>query len=179
MDSLKFNKVAAGILCAGLLIMAFSKIGNMLVNPVMLEKNAYPIEISEKLNKIDTVKQASVIEPILSMLENANIMDGEKVSKKCTACHVFVMGGANKVGPNLYNIVNKPIGKEKYGYSKAFAALNGNWTYEELNKFLYKPKEYVKGTKMNFAGLKKVKDRANLIAWLRKQSAEPVPLPEK
>ena len=61
MDSLKFNKVAAGILCAGLLIMAFSKIGNMLVNPVMLGKNAYPIEISEKLNKIDTVKQASVI----------------------------------------------------------------------------------------------------------------------
>lgn len=179
MDPLKFNKLAAGFLCAGLLIMGFNKIGNFLVNPIELDKNAYPIEITEKLNKTETVKKASVVEPILTMLANANIIEGQKVSKKCTACHVFVIGGANKIGPNLYNIVNKPIGKENYAYSKAFAALNGNWTYEELNKFLYKPKEYVKGTKMNFSGLKKVKDRANLIAWLREQAAKPVPLPEK
>ena len=110
---------------------------------------------------------------------NRTIASGEKVAKKCTACHVFVDGGNNKVGPGLYNIVNKPIGKADYGYSKAFAALNGNWTYEELNKFLYKPKEYVKGTKMNFAGLKKTKDRANLIAWLRERSNAPAPLPNK
>ena len=179
MDPLKFNKIAAGVLCAGLLIMGFSKVGSFLVNSKTLEKNAYPIEVANVDTKNTQVKEASVIEPITNLLASANIMEGEKVAKKCTACHVFVDGGNNKVGPGLYNIVNKPIGKAEYGYSKAFAALNGNWTYEELNKFLYKPKEYVKGTKMNFAGLKKTKDRANLIAWLRERSNAPAPLPNK
>ena len=158
MDALRFNKIAAAVLCAGLLIMGFSKVGSFLVNPKDLKENAYPIEVANVDAKNTQVKEASVIEPIINLLASANIMEGEKVAKKCTACHVFVDGGNNKVGPGLYNIVNKPIGKADYGYSKAFAALNGNWTYEELNKFLYKPKEYVKGTKMNFAGLKKTKD---------------------
>ena len=179
MDALRFNKIAAAVLCAGLLIMGFSKVGSFLVNPKDLKENAYPIEVANVDAKNTQVKEASVIEPIINLLASANIMEGEKVAKKCTACHVFVDGGNNKIGPGLYNIVNKPIGKADYGYSKAFAALNGKWTYEELNKFLYKPKEYVKGTKMNFAGLKKTKDRANLIAWLRERSNAPAPLPNK
>ena len=141
MDALRFNKIAAAVLCAGLLIMGFSKVGSFLVNPKDLKENAYPIEVANVDAKNTQVKEASVIEPIINLLASANIMEGEKVAKKCTACHVFVDGGNNKVGPGLYNIVNKPIGKADYGYSKAFAALNGNWTYEELNKFLYKPKE--------------------------------------
>ena len=102
MDALKFNKIAAAFLCAGLLIMGFSKVGNFLVNPKSLEDNAYPIEVANLDSRNTQVKEALVIEPIINLLANANIMDGEKVAKKCTACHVFVDGGNNKVGPGLY-----------------------------------------------------------------------------
>ena len=106
-----------------------------------------------------------------------SLESGLKISKKCVACHGFDAGGPNKIGPNLYNIVNKNQGKADYAYSKVLASLSGKWTYEELNKFLYKPKLYSKGTKMNYAGLSKTKDRANLIAWLRTKSDSPVSLP--
>ncbi|MAQ06323.1 MAG: cytochrome c family protein [SAR116 cluster bacterium] len=177
MDSLKFNKIAAGILCAGLLIMGFIKVGDFLVKPQQLAQNAYPIKIEQKKSVSSKTTSASVIEPILALLSKADTKAGEKIAKKCTACHVFKASGPNKVGPNLYNIVNKSIGSAEFSYSKAFKTLKGNWSYEELNKFLYKPKNYIKGTKMNFAGLKKLSDRANLIAWLRIQADNPESLP--
>ena len=111
------------------------------------------------------------------LLASANIENGQKISKKCVACHGFDSGGKNKVGPNLYNIVNKLQAKADFSYSKALSSLSGQWSYQELNKFLYKPKLYAKGTKMSYAGLSKVKDRANLIAWLRTKSVNPAPLP--
>ena len=177
MDSLKFNKIAAGVLCAGLLIMLFSKVSSFLISPKKLSENAYPIKVDKKLVQTDKDSMDTIIEPILALLSDANLESGQKIAKKCTACHSFNAGGANKVGPNLYNIVNKEIGQAKFGYSKAFASLNGKWTYTELNKFLFEPKKYVKGTKMNFAGLKKQSDRANLVAWLRKQSDNPESFP--
>ena len=155
----------------------FGKIGNLLVNPNTEVSNAYPIEVPEKSEtKIKETKEI-VVEPILALLANADIDSGQKISKKCVACHGFDAGGANKVGPNLYNIVNKEQGKADYAYSKTLASLSGKWTYEELNKFLYKPKLFYKGTKMNYAGLSKTKDRADLIAWLRTKSDSPVALP--
>ena len=179
MDSLKFNKIAAGLLCAGLLIMGLSKISYILVPSIEISQNSYPIKV-ENNEKITNQKiKADVIEPILAMLSEADINVGQKISKKCTACHSFELNGPNKVGPNLYNIVNKSIGKAEYNYSKAFLTLEGKWSYQELNKFLYKPKNYIKGTKMNYSGLSKTKDRANLIAWLRTLSENQVPLPTK
>ena len=179
MDSLKFNKIAAGLLCAGLLIMGLSKVANFLVPPVKIVQNAYPIKVEKKEVSSSQVVESNVPKPILAMISSADISAGEKISKKCTACHSFELNGPNKVGPNLYDIVNKSIGKAKFKYSKAFLTLEGKWSYEELNKFLYKPKEYIKGTKMNFAGLKKTKDRADLVAWLRTLSKDPVSLPKK
>ena len=177
MDALRINKIAAALLSGVLLIMVFGKIGNILVNPKTEISNAYPIEVPEK-NKIKSkVAKEVVIEPILALLATADLESGLKISKKCVACHGFDSGGPNKIGPNLYNIVNKDQGKADYAYSKVLASLSGKWTYEELNKFLYKPKLYSKGTKMNYAGLSKTKDRANLIAWLRTKSDSPVTLP--
>ena len=179
MDALKFNKIAAAVLCGVLLIMVFGKIGNFIVNPITEVTNAYPIEVPEGSSTKSKEVKAVVIEPITALLVSANIDSGQKISKKCVACHGFDAGGGNKVGPNLYNIVNKDQGKVgDYAYSKTLAALSGKWSYEELNKFLYKPKLYAKGTKMNYAGLSKVKDRANLIAWLRTKSDNPVSLPK-
>ena len=177
MDSLKFNKIAAALLSSILLIMMFGKIGNFLVNPNTDVSNSYPIEVPETNTAEAKEKKEVIIEPITALLATANLESGLKIAKKCVACHGFDAGGPNKVGPNLYDIVNKDQGKADYAYSKVLAALNGKWTYEELNKFLYKPKLYSKGTKMNYAGLSKTKDRANLIAWLRTKSDNPVPLP--
>ncbi|MFL2818892.1 MAG: c-type cytochrome [Candidatus Puniceispirillales bacterium] len=177
MDALRINKIAAALLSGVLLIMVFGKIGNILVDPKTEISNAYPIEVPEKNQIKSKVVEEVVIEPILALLATANLESGQKISKKCVACHGFDAGGPNKVGPNLYNIVNKDQGKADYAYSKVLASLSGKWSYEELNKFLYKPKLYSKGTKMNYAGLSKTKDRANLIAWLRTKSDSPVSLP--
>ena len=177
MYALRINKIAAALLSGVLLIMVFGKIGNILVDPKTDISNAYPIEVPEKNQIKSKVVEEVVIEPILALLATANLESGQKISKKCVACHGFDAGGPNKVGPNLYNIVNKDQGKADYAYSKVLASLSGKWTYEELNKFLYKPKLYSKGTKMNYAGLSKTKDRANLIAWLRTKSDSPVTLP--
>jgi|TARA_E500000081_G_scaffold154060_1_gene189943 cytochrome c len=177
MDALRINKIAAALLSGVLLIMVFGKIGNILVDPKTDISNAYPIEVPEKNQIKSKVVEEVVIEPILALLATANLESGQKISKKCVACHGFDAGGPNKVGPNLYNIVNKDQGKADYAYSKVLASLSGKWSYEELNKFLYKPKLYSKGTKMNYAGLSKTKDRANLIAWLRTKSDSPVSLP--
>ena len=109
---------------------------------------------------------------------NASLENGEKIYKKCGTCHNQEKGSANKVGPNLWNIINRPkAGIEGFAYSKALAGLGGEWSYEEIAEFLYKPKKYVKGTKMNFIGLKKTQDRANLVLFLREQSDNPIPLP--
>jgi cytochrome c len=177
MDALRINKIAAALLSGILLIMVFGKIGNILVDPKTDISIGYPIEVPEKNQIKSKVVEEVVIEPILALLATANLESGQKISKKCVACHGFDAGGPNKVGPNLYNIVNKDQGKADYAYSKVLASLSGKWSYEELNKFLYKPKLYSKGTKMNYAGLSKTKDRANLIAWLRTKSDSPVSLP--
>ena len=119
-----------------------------------------------------------VIEPISLFLANASLEKGEKLFKKCSACHNYEKDSANKVGPNLWNLINRPKANvEGFAYSKALAEYGGEWGYEELAEFLYKPKKFVKGTKMNFAGLKKVQDRANIVLFLREQAENPVPLP--
>jgi cytochrome c len=177
MDALKFNKIAAALLGGVLLIMVFGKIADFLVHPNIEVSNSYPIEVANKAPEKGNDNKVIEIEPILMLLASANIEDGQKISKKCVACHGFDSGGKNKVGPNLYDIVNKLQAKADFSYSKALSSLSGQWSYQELNKFLYKPKLYAKGTKMSYAGLSKVKDRANLIAWLRTKSVNPAPLP--
>ena len=112
------------------------------------------------------------------MLVSASLEKGEKIFKKCGACHTYKKDDVNKVGPNLWNILNNPKASiQGFNYSKELAEYGGIWDFEELNQFLYKPKDYIKGTKMNFSGLKKVQDRADLILFLREQSDNPVPLP--
>ena len=100
------------------------------------------------------------------LLAAADIGKGAKVFGKCKACHKLG-DGENGTGPHLYNIIDREMAViSDFKYSSSFKALNGNWTYDELNQFLTKPSNYVKGTAMNFAGLGKVSDRANLIAYL-------------
>ncbi len=119
--------------------------------------------------------------PIGQMLATGDQKKGAKVAKKCMACHSFDKGGKNKVGPNLYAIVGKKIGTTKgYKYSSAvikYAGKSDKWQYANLVAFLKKPKSVVPKTKMAFAGIRKDKDMANLIAFLRSNASTPVPLP--
>ena len=178
MDDLKFNKVAAGFLMAALIAMGGYKISEMLVPHQKLAQNAYPIEVTQQVASASAAPAPTGPEPVLALLANADVAAGQKVAKKCTACHVFEKGGQNKVGPALWNIVNAPKGQiDGFAYSQALAGFGGAWDYVALNAFFYKPKAYISGTKMNFAGLKKPADRANLIAYLRSQADQPAALP--
>ena len=112
------------------------------------------------------------------LLAAASIDSGKKQANKCTACHAVNEGGKAKLGPPLWDIVGrKPGTMEGFRFSTAMAKMGGAWDYETLNKFLAKPKKFVPGTKMGFGGIPKVKDRANLIAYLRSLSDQPKPLP--
>ncbi|WP_193185820.1 c-type cytochrome [Nisaea sediminum] len=180
-SSLEFNKIAAGVLCGGLLLMGVGKLAGVLVHPHDLEENAYPIEVTggEATASAEPAGPAP-IEPILGMLASADPAAGEKTAKKCAACHSFDKGGPNKVGPNLWNVVNADKGHlADFAYSDAIKSSGEtpNWTYTSLNKFLKKPKDYAPGTKMNFAGIKKAEDRADLVAYLRSLADSPAPLP--
>ncbi len=178
-DALLLNKVAGGVLAAGLIAMGLGTLSHALYNPETLEQNAYTIaEGGETTASAAPAAVEEVVVVIADMLGTADIAKGAKLTKKCASCHTFDDGGADKLGPNLYNIIGDTIGgQSSYSYSSAMAAKGGNWGFEELSQFLTKPKDYVSGTKMQFAGLKKPADRANLIAYLRTLSANPVPLP--
>ena len=177
MDDLRVNKIVAGFLIAGLLAMGGSKLAEILIPHQEIAENAYPIEVTTQ-EVASAPSVAAGPEPILGLLADADIASGEKIAKKCTACHVFTKGGQNKVGPALWNIVGAPKASiEGFAYSDALRAVGGQWDYVALNAFLYKPKAAIKGTKMNFVGLKKPLDRANMIAYLRSFSDNPAPLP--
>ena len=187
MSGLEVNKILAAIIMAILIITLIGHAGDLIVNidhdkhhgHEEINETAYKIDVPETTNgQSKIIKEAEVIEPISLLLINASLENGQKLFKKCGTCHNYEKGSANKVGPNLWNIINRPKASiDGFAYSKALSAIGGEWSYEELAEFLYKPKKYAKGTKMNFAGLKKVEDRANLIFFLREQSENIVPLP--
>ena len=178
MDELRLNKVFAGFLFAALLLMTGVKIADVMVPHQELTENAYVIAVSETTDTAAAAPVDTGPEPIMALLADADLGAGEKLSKKCSACHVFDAGGQNKVGPALWNVVNRPLGASQgYTYSEALAGFGGAWDYAALNAFLAKPKGYISGTKMNFAGLKKPQDRANLIAWMRAKADTPAALP--
>lgn len=185
-DSLALNKIAAAIIGAALIAMIVGFVGKSLYQPasnVVLEKPGYEILIATDAKPQMDEKQADSPEAVgpeavSPLLASADLAKGEKLTSKCSACHSFNAGGATKVGPNLYDIINADMARDSdYAYSSALAAMGEKWTYENLNLFLASPKTYIAGTKMNYGGLKKVNDRANLIIYMRDLSDNPAPLP--
>jgi len=115
---------------------------------------------------------------ISALMAMGDLAHGEKVFKKCAACHSINKGGKNNIGPALYNVVGRKIGSiSDYKYSKALSEYEKEWNFEELNGYLIKPAKWIKGTKMAFAGLRKEKDRASVIMYLNQNSDNPKPLP--
>ncbi|MEK9845842.1 cytochrome c family protein [Thalassospira sp.] len=183
MNTMEINKIVAGVICAVLLVVVVGKIGGALVHPDELEAPVYPFSEDLMAGASATTAAAPAApagpEPILAMLASADLAEGEKVFKKCASCHDVEKGGPNKTGPNLYGIVGAAFAhKSDFSYSDGMANHGSNWGFEELNEFLYKPRDYIDGTKMSFGGLKKASDRAAVIAWLNTQSDNPLPLPD-
>lgn len=178
MNNMEFNKIFAAVLAACIIAMFSGFVADKLVHPHDLKEDAVPVDGGE-IASVGGPKKAETAEPILALLADADIERGKKLSKACAACHSFDSGGANGVGPNLYNVVNAQ--KQNHAGFSYSGVLNANgenvWTYAALNSFLWKPKKYAPGTKMTYAGLKKQEDRAAIIAWLRTLSASPAAMP--
>lgn len=177
---MEMNKLFASILLAGIIAMLAGFVAKKVIHVDTPEKDSYVIEVANA-PAAGAEKKPKGPEPILELLATANIEKGKKLSKACAACHSFEKGGPNRIGPNLWDIVNADIAHlDSFAYSSVFMekqAAGVKWTYSDLNGFLWKPKKYAPGTKMSYIGMKKPKDRADMIAWLRTLSENPADLP--
>ena len=179
MDSFEINKIVAAVLMVALLIIGIGKLSNIIFHVEKPKTPGYAIEV-EQITTVSSTSKKAVEEKvdIAALMAMGDITLGEKVFKKCAACHSIVKGGKNNIGPALYNVVGRKTGAvADYKYSKALASFDKEWTLEELNGYLIKPAKWVKGTKMAFAGLRKEKDRASVIKYLNQNSDNPITLP--
>ena len=177
-DPLLVNKLVGSVIFAGLIAMVAGFIANMTYGPQMPETMAYKIGGNAPVQIASKAAASAGPEDITGMLASADAVAGEKLFKKCAAGHTYKKGGPAKQGPNLWNVVGGDRGAAAgFKYSRDMKAIGGKWTISDLNTFLYKPKMLVKKTKMNFAGFKKNKDRANIIVFLHSKADTPMPLP--
>lgn len=184
MDSFRWNLVAMGILGSLFFVIGLTYLTDTIYYSKTPHDRSFVIAEAEAHGGDGDASDADAgpaFDPVTPLLASADIAAGEKDFRKCAACHTVDQGGANKVGPNLWDIVNRAIASyDGFSYSSALQEYGADkgWDYEALNGFLWKPKTYIRGTSMGFAGLKKVEDRADVIAYLRSLSDNPAPLPE-
>ena len=179
MDSFEINKIVAAVLMVALLVIGIGKLSDVIFHVEKPETPGYAVEVEQVLTaSSSTTTAVDEKVDIATLMAMGDIASGEKIFKKCAACHSIIKGGKNAIGPALYNVVGRKVGSvEDYKYSKALAAYEKEWTIEELNGYLTKPAKWIKGTKMAFAGLRKEADRASVIKYLNENSDSPVPLP--
>ncbi len=172
------NKIIVSITLALILIIGINKLTDVIYFVEKPEKSAYQIESVTTVASTTANETSSAdSENIMALFASTNASEGAKVFKKCAACHSISKGGGNKIGPALWGVMGRSAGAiADYKYSKAMAAHKQKWTFDEMNGFLIKPKDWIKGTKMSFAGLKNAKDRAAVILYMNENSDSPLPL---
>ena len=179
MNSFELNKVLGAILGTCLILLTLNIGAGALFAPAKPAKPGFAIAVKAESEAAKGPAKAPE-KPIAVLLASANVDKGKTIAKQCGACHTFEKGGPNRVGPNLWNIVEDERSKDRGGFnfSAAMKAKGGEWTYEELNKFLANPRGYIAGTAMTFAGISNDQQRADVIAYLRTLSDSPKPLPK-
>ena len=180
MDSFELNKIIAAVLMVALLIIGIGKLSDIIFHVEKPKTPGYVVEVEQTVatTNVESKSEAEIKIDIGALMAMGDIAHGEKVFKKCAACHSIVKGGKNNIGPALYNVVGRKVGVvSDYKYSKALSTYEKEWTFEELNGYLIRPAKWIKGTKMAFAGLRKEKDRASVILYLNQNSDNPLPLP--
>lgn len=182
MDSFELNKIIGALLGVIFVVFSISLISGAIFHSEPPEEPGYAIEAKEGPAPGAAEEKPAEEQDIAPLLAKADPSKGENIFKRCHACHTIEKGGPNKVGPNLWGVVGRPVaGHEGFSYSagmKEFAKNVKTWDYEHLNHFLTDPRGYVSGTAMSFAGLSNIQDRADIIAFLRQHADNPVPLPE-
>jgi cytochrome c len=178
MDSFEFNKIAGAILGTLTFVMLVSFAGELLFAEKKPAKAGYELPMAVAAGA-PSAAAGPKDEPIAVRLAAADKAKGENTFKQCAACHTPDKGGANKVGPNLWGIVGRDLGKGAgFGYSAALKAKGGAWDFEALDKFLTAPKGFIQGTTMAYAGISNGKTRADLIAYLNSITDSPVAVPK-
>jgi cytochrome c len=177
MDSFELNKILGAILGTCILVLVTSFAAHAIFSPVMPEKPGFEIAVKEEAHG-GAKEAAAAAEPIEKLLQTSSAEKGAAAAKKCAACHTFEKGGPNRVGPNLFGIVDRARASEAgFNYSAAMKAKTGKWTYDDLNKFIANPKGFIAGTAMGFAGITKDSERADVINYLHTLADSPVPFP--
>ncbi|MBK1695944.1 c-type cytochrome [Rhodovibrio salinarum] len=181
--SLELNKIAAAVLTGGVVAMASGFVADLLVSPHAPEEPVYTVATKEGSGGGSGGSGGSGGEEqapdLATLLANASASEGESGVRACQACHSFEEGGANKVGPHLFNVVGREIASvDGFGYSSALKGKEGEWTYKKLDAWLENPSGWASGTSMSYPGIKDAEKRADVILYLREQSNNPPPLPE-
>lgn len=183
MDSFELNKIAGALLGTLLFVMGLGMLGDVIFAPHKPVVAGYDLPVGEEAPKAGAAQAAAAPSvPLPQLLAKADAKKGEAQAKACAACHSFDKGGPNKIGPNLYGIVDRAkAAAPGFGYSQASkdaAAKGGKWDFASLDAFITNPKGYLPGTSMGYAGLKDADKRADVLAYLRSLSDNPVPLPQ-
>ena len=177
MDSFEINKIIAAVLVTVLIVIGISKISDFMFHVDKPQMAAYKVEAMDSDGSVSLAATESDVD-ISALLALGSVDHGQKVFKKCKACHSIKEGGGNNIGPKLWNVMFRPVGAvSDYKYSKALTDYKKEWNWEEMNGFLIKPSKWIKGNKMGFAGLKDEKDRASVILYLNQNGNQPKELP--
>lgn len=180
MDSWEWNKIAGAVLGTVLFVLVVKFVAQGLYESPLPAKPGYAVDVPQEATT-QTAAAAPAAEPMPdfgSALPAANTSHGKEISGRCEQCHDLSKGGPNKIGPNLWGLVDRPRASHPgFSYSSAMSASHDPWTYDKLFAFLKAPQADVPGTKMSFAGLRSSQDRIDLLAYLRTLNDTPAPLP--
>ena len=174
------NKIIVSIVLTIILILGINRITDAIYHVDKPEKSAYQVTSVITVAGTETAEtnnENSESGNIMILFASTNADEGEKVFKKCAACHSITKGGGNKIGPALWGVLGRQAGSiSDYKYSKGMTEHGKPWSFEEVNGFLTKPKEWIKGTKMSFLGLKNAKERAAVILYMNENTDNSLPL---
>lgn len=179
MNSFELNKVLGAVLSTLLFVMGLNVVSSIIFAPHKAGDAGYALPSPEAESAgAAATKPGESDKPLPVLLASADPAKGQTAARKCAACHDFTKGGPNKVGPNLYGVVGRPKASHAgFNYSAAMKAKGGDWSYDEVNKFITNPKADIPGTIMAFAGVAGGGERADILAYLHTLADTPVPFP--